>query len=806
MACSLGYLMVCFVGEPSSENETLRYSLAYIRFVLRYRVAVLCVVGVVTAFSAYSMSRAHFASSIIKLFLGGSPDYARYRGLVEDFGESDVAVLTITDDDLLSEGALERLERVRLEIESHPDVRRVQALTNANQVRGLDDMLEIYPYADWYLEGLGTEEELSQELRDNQMVHGLLLSDDQRTAAYLIELLADEDRPVELLPGFLYDWENQIVDAGFDRASIRRAGMVAESVAATEQARLNIKQLLPITVLVLALVVFVMFFQILPVIITTSISAIALLWTFGIVVWVNPQINLMMAMVPAVMMVVCFSDIIHLISAYRLELDRGHSKEEAILASGAEVGLACFYTSATTFVGFASLAFVPTIVFRNLGFALGLGVAIALLLAMTLVPIVFSYLPKPEPYTRRGSERVAFAVDTFAQACRALATRFPKATAAVFMALIVWSVVGASMLKIETSMIDRLDADHPIQVDRRFIQKHFSGTNFLDIYLSADAGTFKDPKWLSKVREFQLGAVDLDGVVDVASLVNLVEVLHRELKSGTAVADQDFPNDRRLVAQYLMLFEDSGGSGLDRIASDDYSKIRISVRLDHPQIVKTRATAATLEELAAEILGPTIAVEATGLNVLFGKWLRHVLRGQRQGLMFAFFVTALMMTWILRSLGAGLVAMLPNAFPILLLFGYVGWFLDSVDSDALLIAMIAIGIAVDDTIHMLTRLHIEARRGDGLDAAIKRAFAFAGRAIVQTSIILCLGFLPFSTSEYFTTKMMGIFLPITLLLALFADLLLVPALVKLRILRISRPKQVSASPSPSVGNAAQSGA
>ena len=180
---------------------------------------------------------------------------------------------------------------------------------------------------------------------------------------------------------------------GFERSQLHLAGFKPDTVEATFQARFSIETIFPITSLVLSAVVF-SFRTVLAGDCDLGVGIVAILWTLAFTIFFDPEINLMLAMIPAVMMVVSFSDVVHLCSSYLLELQNGLSKERAILKSSSEVGLACWYTSVTTFFGFVALAFVPTPVFQRLGITLGFGVAIALLLAMTLVPIFFSYMQK----------------------------------------------------------------------------------------------------------------------------------------------------------------------------------------------------------------------------------------------------------------------------------------------------------------------------------------------------------------------------------------------------------------------------
>ena len=158
------------------------------------------------------------------------------------------------------------------------------------------------------------------------------------------------------------------------------------------------------------------------------------------------------------------------------------------------------------------------------------------------------------------------------------------------------------------------------------------------------------------------------------------------------------------------------------------------------------------------------------------------------GLVFAFTLILLLMILWMKSVRIGLWSMVPNLLPILTLAGYLGLFYDEVDSDTITIAMIAIGIGVDDTIHFLMRLRFESARSDCSLEALHRTFHFSGRAIIITTAILAFGFAPFAVSDYYSVGIMGTLLPFTLIIALLADLLLVPALVKIGAIKISHVK------------------
>jgi len=412
---------------------------------------------------------------------------------------------------------------------------------------------------------------------------------------------------------------------------------------------------------------------------------------------------------------------------------------------------------------------------------LGLGVAFALILAMTLTPIFFSFMPPPRTASLERERWPLRLVERLNGACLGFASRRPRLTIALFAIIAAVSIGGIARMKVETSLIDRLDPDNPLQEAHRFVAQRFAGTNLLDVYLWVDEGDLLEPALFDKVVRFHETIAASDGVDDAYSLVDLLRLLHRQLGETT---DGSLPASRELLAQYLLLFEMSGGEGIERLIDEDRRALRIAARLSGTGMVATAQLGNRLGEMAGEILGPEVGIQPAGLNYLFGDWIHFILEGQRRGLMFALLATTLVMIIAIRLFGAGLWSMVPNVLPLLVLGGYVGWAWKTTDSDTTIVAMIGIGIAVDDTIHFMTRLRLEADRHSDIDEALRRTLAFSGRGIVLTSVILCCGFLPFASSDYFSTQIMGTLLPLVFATALAADLLLLPALVKSGLLRL----------------------
>jgi len=197
-------------------------------------------------------------------------------------------------------------------------------------------------------------------------------------------------------------------------------------------------------------------------------------------------------------------------------------------------------------------------------------------------------------------------------------------------------------------------------------------------------------------------------------------------------------------------------------------------------VIKTTETGKAIVAEGNKRFKDALKVDPLGLDFLTGDWVDNIIAGQRRGLIFAFATIAMMMIIALRSFRMGLISMFPNALPLLVLLGYIGLFWDTVDTDTLIVLMVAIGIGVDDTIHfLLMRLRFEFSKTTDPGEAVKQTLHYSGRAIIMSSVILVAGFLTFSFSEYFSVNIFGTLLPSCLIVALAADVLLVPAFVNL---------------------------
>ncbi|MBW2733050.1 MAG: MMPL family transporter [Deltaproteobacteria bacterium] len=757
-------------------NRAPRWLIAYLRWVLGHRLWVIGLLLFVSALAAMSVSQGVLSTALAKLFFADNPRYDRHQALSKRFANDEIVAVALDEPQLATPEVFRRLHRLTVKLEKLPWVRRVQAISDLQRIRNEGDTLTTRAYHELATRSKDAAQRALKEIRQDPLYGRVFVSADGRTTALLIEPKVDPDRPVELWESnfeLLYD---AFASEGFGRERLYIAGGPAHLHQMIRSSRTNLLTLFPLVALVLMILVFGLFRGLWPMVVTMATALISVLWTMGLSIAMDPKISVLISVVPAVMLVVAVSDNIHIASAYLLELRAGRPKKEALLVSGAEVGLACLYTSLTTLLGFASLAFMPAPLIRHMALILAFGVSVALLISVTLTPILLSWMktPRPRPAERRLLLQL---VDGISKASSRVSHAWPRAVVLFFAVLLGLAAWGASKVTVETDLSKRYPAHTPLRVAERFVSEKLAGVNFIDLYLEApNPGDVLDPRIFSAVSELQQRMVRHESVDATLSVVDLVRSMHRQLAPPSL--REKLPPSREANEQYVLLFESAGGRHLTRFLDFERRRLRISLQLNGYGVRHTARIGHEAERLARELLPAGIKVEVSGLSLLLGDWLEEVIRGQRQGLLFAFLTIALVISLALFSWRDGLLAMLPNAAPLVLLGGVLGWFWPVVDSDTMMVAIIAIGIAVDDTIHFLTRLRIEKMTTSHAEA-LERTFAFSGRAIVMTTLLLALGFIPLAAGTYYTVQMMGTLLPFTLLCALATDLLLLPAMVRL---------------------------
>jgi predicted RND superfamily exporter protein len=441
----------------------------------------------------------------------------------------------------------------------------------------------------------------------------------------------------------------------------------------------------------------------------------------------------------------------------------------------------CLITSLTTAVGFAAMSIAPIKAISHFAIYGAVGVLSAFLLSVTLLMFFLSLGRRSLAREATEREKLQAKGGQFFQTMLAAVARFDirfrRPILVFFAALFVFSAIGITRLEVDSDFLNDFSEEMPIRKVTRFVDNTVSGTgSFVYLFDTGEPDGIKEPHVLREIERLQEKAAELDYLVTKTySIVDVIKDINQSFHAGDP-AYHVLPESRELIAQYLLLYEMSGGDEIEEYVTRDFSRASLQLRT---KWLETSIFAQMAEELDAylrdEPLEASMASK-TGIGALWLILMDYITQSQIRGVLLAFSAIATMMCLVFRSVRIGLFAMVPNVSPVFLTIGVMGWMGMPLDYMRLMIATVAIGISVDDTIHHVTRYLHEFRRCGDYQQALHASMQDVGRALFITSTVLVVGFLVFLLSVMDSQAAFGVLLAATILVALVADFFLMPAL------------------------------
>ena len=506
----------------------------------------------------------------------------------------------------------------------------------------------------------------------------------------------------------------------------------------------------------------------------------SLVWTIGGMGLFDEPVNIILTVLPSIMFVVCMSDVIHLVSKYLDALRIEKDTFTAIKVAVKEVGLATFLTSITTSIGFFSLYFVRVQPIQVFGIILGFGVLIAFFLTFLTLPILFYIFPGPK-HIRNNKSKGHF-WKSFLEKGFVYVIKKRKMILISSFVIMVISIVG--MLQIETNnfMMDDLKESEQMKQDFNFFDDNFGGIRPFELSVQVKD---KDLKVWDKGIIQQLDSVEsyLEnefGVTVKSSLVKMLKTLNRSGHAGNADS-YEIPTSNSKIRTYKRIIKiaDKGRFVYGFIDSTE-QKTRISGTIPDIGNVKARKKTNDFYAFLKENnLEKDIEFKITGTGYLLDKNMRYLAISLVKGLGISILLVALIIGLVYRSGRILIISIITNVLPLLIIAGYMGFAGVELKTSTSIIFTIAFGIAVDDTIHFLGKFKYELMKGKGKLYALKRSYLTTGKAMILTTLILSSGFFLLVFSSFLGTFYMGLLLSITFVVALIADLTLLPVLLLL---------------------------
>ncbi len=756
------------------------------------------------------------------------PVRVAYDDFRERFGQDRAVLLAVETDDVFEIGFLERLRAFHEDIEDEVDnLQEVTSLVNARDTRGEGDSLLVGDLLDPFPDSAEALAAVRARVLENPLYEDQLVSSDGRFAVVVVlpsawSAYQDDE---EALAGF-EDGDSGFDDAGDDGAGSGPARLTGEEntaiVSALEEVAdrhrsddfrvymagmpimndffmramgQDLARFAALALATISLALALLFRRVAAVVIPLVVSVLAMVATVSVMAMLDIPMTSIMQIIPSFLLGVGVGGAVHLLVVFYQAADEGQAKEDALAHSLGHSGLAVVMTSLTTAGGLASFISADIAPIVDLGIVTPIGILSSLLLTILLVPALVAIFPMRPP-ARAGNSRLGVTRTVLAR-FGDYATRHAGGVVAAWALLLVVAAAGAARLELAHDPLRWFAEDHPLRVATELMNDELGGVMFLEAVVDTGRDdAFRRPETLRDLERMHAFAerarVNGIRVNKSTSLVDVARETHRALNEDRA----DFyviPDDPDLLSQELLLFESSGADEIEKLVDARFSEARLTMKLPFVDAIDYEAFISKLDEGFGGIVDGRASVDLTGEIRVIVRVMHAIVTSLVRTYLLAFLIIAPLMILLLGSLRVGLLSMIPNLAPVLLILGVMGWSGIRLEMFTLMIGSIALGLAVDDTIHFMHNYRRYYEHSGDVRYAVRQTLTTTGQALLFTTIVLSCGFFIYSAASLNNLVTFGVLTGLTIIFAFLADLLLAPALMALLARRMTAPGATATS-------------
>ena len=739
----------------SRQHHVARYLM---HWVIGHPVMTLLPVAAITLFFLCQLPRLSFKTSVYDLVLEDIPESVRYQHFLETFGTEEIVRVVITAENIWQPSVFEEITHLSEKISQVQGLRRVISLP------AIKDVVE--------MAGPVSLEAFEKMVKPVGLFQRNLFSEDQRRTVLTLVLStnADRDRVIDEVSALLSEFSDDL--------SLYQIGMPLVSKALSRLSREDFIRIPPITLLIIALLLGFVFRNKTGVILPLLCVGTTLVWTFGLFALTGTALSLLTMIVPVFLIAVGTAYCLHICSAYLFSTTYTASPSEAALATYSQMAFPTCLAVLTTMLGIGSLMVNHMTAIREFALFCCLGMASLLVVSMTLMPALMALMPLPQK--RENSEKgdqgllrqvlkVIIRVDLHHQR-----VVFP-----VFFLLVMVFVAGALRLRVETNPLHYFRKDTDVYRNFHDSYQDLSGSFPVTLLLEGpEADYFEDPDKIRMLAELETALEALpkvDKVISVAGYLKLVNYAANRYDKAYLVLPKEGFELRMLLNDFRMLL---GEDMLARFMTADFSNTNMLIMTHISSSREFLLLEKKIKALMPQYVPKTVNAEVTGLGVAVSASSQLLAQGQIRSLSLSLMLVFVIMLCFFLSLKVGLIAIVPNLFPIIVNFGLMGWLGIPLSLATGLIAGIAIGLAVDDTIHYLVRYNWEFKKDLDKDRALRDTIHHIGKPIIYTSMTVALGFSVLMVSRFQPTAVFGLMMVVTMAAALVGDLVLLPSLMR----------------------------
>lgn len=756
------------------------------RIVLKNRLAILCIIALITIFLGLQWKNIQFSFTEANLLPDDNNVNKEYNAFLDKFGEEgNLIVVGVKDDAFFTPKAFAAWNKLMTQIKAQKEVDLVVSINDLKQLKKNDSLqtFELLPFVDVqktadknYLQSI------KKNLFENMPFYeGLLFNKKNgsiRSAIYLDKKIVNTaHRKDYIVNDFIPKIEAFEKETGID---LRVSGMPYIRTLNAMSIVNEISLFIGASLLLTSLIFFFFFRSFRATLIAILIVVVGVMWTFGLLGLFHYQITVLTALVPTLVIVIGIPNCIFLTNKYQQEYSAHGNKAKALQRVITKVGTATLMTNLTTAAGFATFIITSSELLKEFGIISSLSIIALFFLCLIVIPIYYSYQPVPKAkhleHLNRNYTRVFIAwIEKTVKYNR----RYVYVVA-IFLFLV--SIMGALKIKTSGSLIEDMPKNTGFYKDIVFFENEFEGIMPLEI--TVDTKRKKGVMKLSTLRkmdEFQETIEEIPELSKPISILNLVKYSKQAYYNGNPeYYELPTSQEQSFILSYAKNATKNSKNNIMKSYVDSTGQVaRITTFM---RDIGTGNMAKIEDKLWAKankvFPKDRYNVVMTGKALVFEKGTQYLLDNLVSSLLFAVLLISLLMVFMFRSFKMVVVSLIPNLLPLMITAGLMGYFGIPLKPSTILVFSIAFGLSVDDTIHFLAQYRQELTHNNWkIKKSVFATIRESGISMFYTSVVLFAGFSVFMLSDFGGTVALGGLIAITLAFGMLSNLMLLPCLV-----------------------------
>jgi predicted RND superfamily exporter protein len=792
-------------------NRIEKWFESYAHIICRHRIKTIIITLLMTAVFVSQIPMIQLDTSTEGFLHDDDPALQAYNVFRDQFGRDEVIIIALKPPNIFEQAFLIKLNALHEALEENvPYIEDITSMINARNTRGeadeliVEDLLEHWPQSE-------TEMVLLKErVLTNPIYENLLISKDGGFTTIIIKTQSHSmaGQETDVLEGFE---EDESKDAGADTQPSNKESyltdkensqvvtavrkIVADHESADFQTYIagspvvthflkrtmmhDMRKFLGLAIGTVAVLLLIMFRRISGIFLPLGIVILSLLSTLGIMALTGTAIKLPTQILPSFLLAVGVGTSVHILAIFFYHYRQQGDKNESIAYALGHSGLAIVMTNVTTACGLLSFATSEIAPIADLGVFAGIGVLLAFVYTVVLLPALLATLPLSAKKTKTDKNHNSI-MDRFLTGVGNFSIGHPYFILGTCSILVVLAVLAALNIRFSHDILRWFPSKSEIRIATEKLDQTMRGTLNLEVIIDTgrENGLY-EPDLLNRIEKatnFAETIASEDVFVGKAwSLTTLLKEINRALNENRPEF-YAIPQNRDLVAQEFLLFENSGSDDLEDFVDSQFSMARFSIKGPFLDAYKYGEFLLTLKHYFGKTF-PESKITLTGMMALLSQTISNAIKSMARSYIIALVVITVLMIVLIGRFRIGLLSMIPNLAPILLMLGVIGATPISMDLFTMMVASIAIGLAVDDTIHFMHNFRRYYEQSGDPEQAVHQTLQTTGRAMLVTTVVLASGFFIFVFATMNNLFNFGVLTAFTVLMALAADYFIAPALM-----------------------------